>query len=158
MKLKLSLSSGKKIVYFDMDNTLVDFQSGIDQLSPAVREHYEGRLDEVPHIFSTMKPIAGANAAFRELSELFDCYILSTAPWDNPSAWTDKLLYVKQHLGVGAVKRLILSHNKHLNIGDFLIDDRLHNGADRFTGELIPFGSAKFPDWAHVVKYLKERI
>jgi phosphoserine phosphatase len=31
----------KKILYFDMDNVLVDFQSGIDRLSPEDREEYE---------------------------------------------------------------------------------------------------------------------
>jgi FMN phosphatase YigB (HAD superfamily) len=31
----------KKILYFDMDNVLVDFQSGIDKLSQKDREEYE---------------------------------------------------------------------------------------------------------------------
>jgi FMN phosphatase YigB (HAD superfamily) len=31
----------KKILYFDMDNVLVDFQSGIDKLSQNDREEYE---------------------------------------------------------------------------------------------------------------------
>ncbi|NCG08090.1 MAG: 2-C-methyl-D-erythritol 4-phosphate cytidylyltransferase, partial [Verrucomicrobia bacterium] len=59
----------------------------------------------------------------------FDSYILSTAPWGNPTAWSDKLEWVKKHLGEVAKKRLILSHNKQLNKGDYLIDDRSRNGA-----------------------------
>ena len=35
-----------------------------------------------------------------------------------------------------------------------LIDDREKNGADRFVGELILFGSEKFPNWNSVVNYL----
>ena len=33
-----SETSGKKILYIDMDNTLVDFPSGIDRVSPALLE------------------------------------------------------------------------------------------------------------------------
>lgn len=47
---------------------------------------------------------------------------------------------------------------KNLNIGDFLIDDRTKNGADRFTGEHIHFGTSKFPDWDTVVRYLMVHI
>ena len=106
-----------------MDGVLVDFQSGIDSLSDNEKEIYEGRYDEVPGIFSKMIPKDGALKAFEKLSKSFEVYILSTAPWDNPSAWTDKLLWVKKNLGTQAHKKLILSHNKHLNAGDFLIDD-----------------------------------
>ena len=144
----------KKILYVDMDNVLVDFQSGIDQLPDAVIQDYAGRLDEVPGIFALMSPMPGAISAFHELAALFDTYILSTAPWENPSAWTDKLLWVKQHIGATAYKRLILTHHKNLNDGHFLIDDRTKNGADRFAGEHIHFGTARFPDWNAVLAYL----
>ncbi len=46
-----------------------------------------------------------------------------------------------------AYKRLILTHHKHLNSGSILIDDRKKNGADKFEGRLIRFGSKKYPDW-----------
>ena len=87
----------------------------------------------------------------------YDTYILSTAPWENPSAWSDKLLWVKKNLGNAAYKRLILSHHKNLNAGKFLIDDRTKNGAGEFGGEHIHFGTDKFPDWKTVVHYLKQR-
>ena len=144
----------KKILYFDMDNVLVDFKSGIDREDPETLKTYEGRLDEVPGIFSLMDPMPGAIEAFKTLSEVYDAYILSTAPWLNPTAWSDKLLWVRKYLGEAAYKRLILSHHKDLNIGDYLIDDRRKNGAADFTGELIEFGSERFPDWKSVVDYL----
>ncbi|MDR0725478.1 MAG: hypothetical protein LBF59_05655 [Prevotellaceae bacterium] len=46
----------KKILYFDMDNVLVDFQSGIDWLSEETKREYEGYLDEVPSIFNASMP------------------------------------------------------------------------------------------------------
>lgn len=136
----------KKILFFDMDNVLVDFNSGIDCLSPDIISNYEGKLDEVPSIFSSVSPMTGAIESYQTLSENFDTYILSTSTWENSSAASDKFVWVKLHLGKVAHKRLILSHHKHLNHGDFLIDDRPNSGADKFRGELILLGSDKFPD------------
>ena len=143
-----------KIVYVDMDGVLVDFQSGIDSLTEEQRASFKDGLDDVPGIFSKMKPVEGAIEAYEELTRHFDVYILSTAPWNNPSAWTDKLLWVKKYLGDLAHKRLILSHNKNLNDGDFLIDDRTANGAGDFKGEHVKFLSEEFQNWEDVLNYL----
>ena len=144
-----------KILYVDMDNVLVDFKSGIDRVSKEIQSEYENRLDEVPSIFSLMEPMPQAVESYNYLAAHFDTYILSKAPWLNPSAWSDKLLWVQKHLGESAYKRLILSHHKNLNDGHYLIDDRTKNGADRFRGEHIHFGTSKFPNWTSVVDYLK---
>jgi len=144
----------KKVLYIDMDNVLVDFSSGISRLDKETKRKYKGRLDEVPDIFSLMDPIEQSVDSFKKLAQVFDTYILSTAPWENPSAWSDKLAWVKKYLGKSAHKRLILSHHKNLNIGDYLIDDRTSNGVDKFMGEHIHFRSQNFPDWISVVSYL----
>ncbi|MEI7830729.1 MAG: hypothetical protein WCI31_13215 [Prolixibacteraceae bacterium] len=64
----------------------------------------------------------------------------------------------KKHLGEKGYKRLINSHWKDLNKGDYPIDDRKKNGAGEFEGELILFGSEKFRDWETVRKYLLKPI
>ena len=143
-----------KIVYVDMDGVLVDFQSGIKLLSDKELVLFENKFDEVPGIFSKMKPIDGALEAFEKLNKHFDVYILSTAPWENPTALNDKLAWIKQNIGDLAKKRVIFSHNKHLNMGDYLIDDRLANGAGDFKGTHIHFGTDEFPNWASVLNYL----
>lgn len=147
----------RQIIYVDMDNVLVDFVSAFPHLSKETKDAYEGRLDEVPGIFSLMAPLKGAIEACRYLAEHYDVYILSTAPWKNPSAWSDKLLWVQKYLGDVAYKCLILTHHKDLNRGDYLIDDRAKNGAADFEGELITFGSDQFTDWSAVVDYFKSR-
>jgi 5'-nucleotidase len=144
----------QKILYIDLDNVLVDFKSAIPQMPKEIIAQYEGHLDDVPGIFALMNPVCGAIEAYISLAKQFDTYILSTSPWENPSAWSDKLLWVKKHLGPHAYKRLIITHHKNLNTGHFLVDDRTTNGADRFAGEHIHFGSSRFPDWQTVMSYL----
>lgn len=107
----------KKTLYVDMDNVLVDFPSAFARLPEDVLKSHKDDPDEIPGIFALMDPVRGAVEAHALLSELFDTYILSTAPWKNPSAWTDKVLWIQKHLGDRAHKRLILSHHKNLNRG-----------------------------------------
>ena len=148
----------KKILYIDMDNVLVDFPTGIAALPNELKEAYKGNYDETPGIFSLMQPMPGAVEAVYLLAKYYDTYVLSTAPWRNPSAWSDKLEWIQRDFGKEEdsplYKRLILSHHKDLNQGDYLVDDRTKNGAENFQGELILFGSEAYPDWDHVVRRL----
>lgn len=144
----------KKIVYVDLDGVVVDFVSGINQLDQATKDQYVDQLDNVPNIFSKMIPIDGAIDGVKKLKTKYDVYFLSTAPWQNPTAWSDKVMWIQKYFGDDGYKRLILSHNKHLNKGDFLIDDNLKNGAKDFDGTLIHFGTSDFPDWNSVLNFL----
>lgn len=152
--------SRKPVLYIDLDNTLVDFRSALPKLDPP-RHPDEADLDDIDGIFALMDPMPGAVEAFHALSAMFDTYILSTAPWNNPSAWSDKLEWVKRHLGGApgepAHKRLILSPHKHLNRGDYLIDDRDRNGAAKFEGMWLQFGPEPYETWADVTAFLLGR-
>ena len=152
----------KPIVFIDMDNVIVDFQSGVDRLENQVKQEFEGHIEDTPGLFALMDPISGAIEAIQKLRDCYELYILSTAPWDNPTAWCDKLNWVKKYFGNNETdvfyKRLIFSHHKNLCHGDYLIDDRPHkHGVDQFSGEVIHFGSEQFPGWNEVVKYLMEK-
>lgn len=151
----------KKRLFFDMDNVLVDFKSGLDRIDEETKNKYRAkglgdkdRLDEIPGLFGRMDPMPGAIEAVHRLSEMYDVFILSTAPWKNPSAWSDKVTWVTKYLDDVFHKRIIITHRKDLVEGDYLIDDRGKNGTSEFKGEWIQFGSERFPDWKSVVDYL----
>ncbi|ATU05019.1 hypothetical protein BKN14_01020 [Candidatus Gracilibacteria bacterium HOT-871] len=146
----------KKILYLDLDGVLADFESGKkDLIEKGFDESYI--FKNLEGFFRDLPPIPGAIEAFEELSEFFNIFILSTAPWGNDSAWSDKAIWVKKYLGEKARKKLILSHRKDLNIGDFLVDDRLANGSENFSGEHIHFGQVGFENWEKAKKYLLEK-
>lgn len=154
-------------IFFDMDGVLVNFQSGIDKLDEATRLQYaddgkgKSHYDDVPGIFSLMDPIPGAIEAVHELQEMgYDLYILSTAPWGNPSSWSDKVKWVAKHLDDVFHKRMIITHCKGLLAAQenaYLIDDRTAHGASDFGERHIQFGTERFPDWDSVVRYFREK-
>ena len=93
------------------------------------------------------------------MKEKYDLYILSSSPWENPTALGDKLAWVKKYFGGDGqenifFRKVIFSSVKHLNRGDILIDDRTANGAGDFLGRHIHFGSSEFPNWQSVLNSL----
>lgn len=146
----------KTKLYFDMDGTLVDFLSGVAKVDTSLVSAYEGHYDDIPEVFSKMEPMPGALDAVRALAEKYDCWILTTAPWKNPSAWGDKIAWVTKYFDDIFHKKVIMTHAKDLlNDGaSFLIDDRTAHGADSFGDRLILFHSDRFPDWESVKDYL----
>lgn len=149
------MTTQRRVLYIDMDNVLVDFPSGLAAVPEQQRKAFDGHPDDIPGIFARMKPMPEAVDAFTELACLYDTYILSTAPWHNPSAWSDKLLWVQKYLGESAYKRLILTHHKNLNDGAFLVDDRVKHGVPEFKGKHIHFGHDPYRDWAATLAYLR---
>ncbi len=143
------------VIYIDMDGVLADFARKLSNLSEIEKKGFDDNFDEIPGIFKDLEPMPGAIEAFEFLSKHFEVYILSTAPWNNTSAWTEKALWVQKYLPEVARKRLILTHRKDLNKGQFLIDDRLKHGVENFEGEHIHFGSDKFPNWEAVIDKFK---
>lgn len=155
----------KKICYVDMDGVLADFELAIFSTFPELNKLTKGTpemakaIDHVcltygKRIFHDLRPMAYAIEAFHILCYHYEVYILSTPMWIVPESYTDKRLWVERVLGINAEKKLILSHNKGLCRGDYLIDDRIKHGVEEFQGEHIHFGQAGFEDWIKVLDYL----
>ena len=146
-----------KRLFFDMDGVLADFESGLAKVDESIKKKYEGYYDEIPGLFSLMEPVNGAIEAVKELAKHYDVFILSTAPWKNPSAWTDKRIWIEKYFKDIFYKRMFITHRKDFVMGDYLIDDRGKNGTSEFMGEWIQFGSEQFPDWESVIFYLSQK-
>lgn len=145
----------KQTIYIDMDGVLVNVKAAVlKKYGHSGLQDLGKILDEDAEVFAIAEPVDGAVEAFNKLCEKYEVYILSTAPWSNPEVWKIKREWVEQNLGDNAYKRLILTHNKSLLIGSFLIDDRTANGAGEFKGELIQFGTSVFTSWKSVLTYL----
>ena len=150
--LRGSIKITKPIVLIDMDGVICDFDKRAKELeAQGVKGH---SLFKHPSAYKDLEPIEGAIDAWNALQDKYETYILSTPPWSNPDAWAEKRMWVQQHLGDSAKKKLILCHNKGLVIGDFLIDDRIANGVADFKGEHIHFADSKFPGWRDVLIHL----
>ncbi len=147
--------TGQPVLYIDMDGPLVDMDPQIAHCTS--RAEIDCILSE-QGFFLNLPPTLGSYEAVQWLIRHFDTFLLSTSMWENPFCGMEKRLWVDKHLPQYFHKRLITSHFKNLNIGDYLIDDRTKNGAGEFLGELILFGSPKFPDWPIIIEYLAKKI
>lgn len=146
-----------KTIFFDMDGVLVEYNSALKYIDEMTKRQYEGHYQDIPGFFSMMDPMPGAIEAVKTLCQHYEVFILSTAPWKNPSAWGDKRIWAEKHFGDTFFKRIILTHRKDIINGDYLIDDSGWNGASSFKGEWIKFGSGEFPNWESVVSYLQRK-
>lgn len=132
------------ILYIDMDKVT----AGQDA------DYNDGKY-KAPGFFAGLKPIDGAIESIKYLHSTgrYDIYFLSSPSWDVPESYTAKRVWLENNLGEIAYKKLILTHNKSLNKGDYLIDDYGKNGVG-FNGDFIHFKKGIFQDWPEVVKYL----
>ncbi len=129
-----------------MDNTLCNFS----------KEYYRLKSDTCYYpqsqygFFRNLEPMEDAIVSYKTLEEHFDVYILTAPSVHNPLCYTEKREWVEKHLGFDVCKKLIISPNKALFKGDYLIDDNIHEG---FNGEHIHFGT-DFKNWEAVLDYL----
>ena len=142
-------------IYIDMDGVLCDFEGAVarDKMAYPDIEYPQSREG----FYRALKPISGAVEAMNILLQTkgVDAYILTAPSLYNPLSYTEKRLWVEDHLGFEWVKRLIISPDKSLLRGDVLIDDHdKGRGQDAFKGRLICFGRTPFQNWSSVIEDL----
>jgi 5'-nucleotidase len=138
-----------------MDGVLCDFYKAKTE---ALKRNPLNQFPQAEYgFFANLDPVEGAIKAVKWLmaSDSFEVYILTAPSLPNPMCYTEKRVWIERHFGMGLVKNMVISPHKHLSKGDILIDDNLRGcGQDMFEGELIHFGSEKFPTWGEVLIYL----
>ena len=149
----------KKIIYVDMDHTLCDFSASYLKYKaefPQVEYPHS-----IPGFFSGLAPLPNAIKVYQWLDdqENVDLYILTAPSVRNPSSYTEKRLWVEEHLGLEAAYKLIISPNKGLNLGHYLIDDYTEGkGQENFEGKLLQFGSTEYPDWNSIHNFFEKLL
>jgi 5'(3')-deoxyribonucleotidase len=139
----------RRIVYIDMDGVLCDYHG---EYSRRIIINPENKFPQAEWGFFIDLPlIDGAKDGINAVAKFYDTWILTRPSIKNPLCYTEKRVWVEQQLGMKWVKKLIISPNKGLLRGDYLIDDQPW---PNFKGEQLRFGTKDCPDWKYVLKYL----
>jgi 5'-nucleotidase len=159
-----------KIVYVDMDDVIADFYGAAScDISGKVVEE---RMFE-KNFFLTLNPIPGAKAALFTIEKMgFDLWILSQPLAEIPESYIEKAQWVQLHFP-HLYKKLILTQDKGLNFGHFLIDDNKKKWQEKFEqngGKFIHFNYGGYnlanpqdrqffdpeAEWKKVINVLKQ--
>lgn len=149
----------KKIIHIDMDDTTMSFIGDERLFSVPIEPIHQ---DHPPMhellFFRNQKPLPGAIEAINKLidSNLFEIYILSVPLYTSPHSYSEKVESIREHLP-RLLNRIILTQDKSLIKGDYLIDDSLH-WKDKWESEgktFIHFNPRKDTkkQWNDIVEY-----
>lgn len=136
----------------DMDGVITDFNKSIwdiyEKNYPDVAEKYPRPVfEEMPFyaesayenqqfkdtmrkintskgFFKNLPPIEGAIDALHDLEQDFQVFICTAPLLLNPTCCDDKMWWVRKHLGEEWKRRTIITKDKTVVDGDFLIDDK----------------------------------
>ena len=145
-------NSMKKRIYVDMDGVLCNFYGAAKK---ALLDNPNQKYPQAQWgFFLKLKPLDQAIESFHKLAEKYDVWILTRPSFRNTNSWTEKAQWVWDNLGYEFVEKTIMSGDKSLLKGDYLIDDDVNANQEKFEGELIKFGSKEFPNWIAVLEHL----
>ena len=122
-------------VYVDMDDVLCDWMGAYDEARERVpgQKYPQAQMD----FFRKLKPLPHAIEGINIMKwRGHDVWILTKPSYMNPLCYTEKRLWVEDHLGLEWCDRLILCPDKSLLKGDVLIDDTPWPG---FEGQQLLF-------------------
>lgn len=154
--------SGKRVILLDQDNVLADFETGIQRAVSRIPgfpkpdrhrssyfiqgEYHSEQAAVIEEImasdgfFLSLEPLPGAVEAVHAIADAgHEVRICTTPVDDHRFCLADKAAWIDRHLGPAFVDKLILTRDKTLIRGHFLVDDR-----PDIVGALEP-------EWEHIV-------
>jgi 5'(3')-deoxyribonucleotidase len=154
--LRASIPKKGPVIGIDLDDVVADFASY--SLAEMAKGRHRDEVHKDVGLFRNLPLIKGAKEGVEFLDKHFEIYFVSTAMWTNDGCWTEKKQWVSEHFPKVGKKKLILTSDKGLFAGDYLIDDRIANGVGDYKGKHIHFGTEEFPDWTAVTNYFDKLI
>jgi len=140
-----------------MDDVLCDFKTAHEK---AIQQNPQIKFPQSQYgFFRNLEPISKGVETVKFLNSIenFDVYILTAPSIRNPLCYIEKRMWIEDYFDLEMVNKLIISPNKGLNKGDYLIDDnKIGKGQENFEGKLLHFGSENFKNWNQILKYFKE--
>lgn len=110
----------KKVLYIDLDDTSADFFRAAKL--PGTNQFDECMMYNKDFFFN-LKPVGGACMAIRQLIRMgFDVWILTQPLATHHPSYSDKARWVQTWFPE-LTNKIIMTQDKGLNIGHFLIDD-----------------------------------
>lgn len=153
----------KETWYVDMDDVMADFagQAYLDlQRNPAIR-YPQSQFD----FFRKLRPISDSVESINEMVEIgLDVWFLTRPSVFNPLCYTEKRMWIEDHLGLEFCHKLILCPDKG-RVGtenDFLIDDMDWTAPSDpeltpWKGTQLQFGQPPFNNWKRVMSFIRHK-
>lgn len=137
----------KKRILFDMDGVLCNYAKRFHELQSDTIIYPQALYG----FYTSLEPIEGMLEIYKWLVDNGHHVNIVTRPsYLNPLCYTEKRVWVEKHLGLEAAKNMIICWDKSLIKGDILVDDNDHPG---FEGDIILYGSDKYPNYKYVMGY-----
>ncbi len=130
-----------KRIYVDMDGVVFDFMTPYKKaVFEGTRRYPQSKIG----FFRDLEPIEGAIPTILALDMMgYDVWFLTRPSVKNLHCYTEKAESIQKHFGEAWVRKLIISTDKSLLKGDYLIDDTTNANQLMFEGHFIRFHQEK---------------
>lgn len=139
-------------VFVDMDGVLCNYRK---RYRECLQNYPENKYPQKEAgFFIKLEEISCAIDGINAIAKHYDTWIATRPSIKNPLCYTEKRIWTEEHLGIEWVKRLIITPDKSLLIGEYLVDDQPW---PNFKGKQLLFGGREYPSWKSILNKLKVR-
>lgn len=145
----------KPILYLDMDDVLVDFNSS-KRIPPEDKKIYNHPRMYEWGFFFELEPMPGAVEFIQQLEkeDNFEIHVLTQPVATNPISYTEKAAWIAKYFP-SLIFNLHMSQHKHFFKGSILVDDNLK--WKHFEGEFFHFQPRQgSEEWLRLKQYLSK--